>query len=59
MAALLIGYPKIMAGLLPFNAMWQNPASARTKLREDMRKLMSKRAIDLGGMIDKQWIQRD
>ena len=47
MTTLLVAYSKIATSLLPFNAMRQNPTSAHTKLRQDMRQLVSQSPFDL------------
>ena len=46
MTALLVANPKIAASLPPFNAMGQNPAPTRTKLRQNMRQLMPQSPIN-------------
>jgi len=38
---LLIGDSQIDTGMLPLVTMWRNPPSTSTKLRENMRQLMS------------------
>jgi hypothetical protein len=52
MTTLLVANPKIAASLPPFNAMGQNPAPARTKLRQNMRQLVVQRSVDFGGMMN-------
>jgi hypothetical protein len=56
---LLIANSKSAASLPPFNAMRQNPASTRTKLREDMRQFMLQSSLDFGWMMNEPGIQRD
>ena len=46
MAAFFIANAKIAASLAPFRSMRQNATPAGPKLREKMRELMTKRAID-------------
>jgi len=57
--ALLIANPKVTASLPPFNAMRQNPAPTRTKLREDMRQFVLQSSLDFGWMMNELGIQRD
>jgi|SRR6266508_3603385 len=57
MTALLVANPKIAASLPPFKAMWQDPASARTKLRQDVRQLVPQSSLDFGGMMNEVGIQ--
>jgi hypothetical protein len=45
-AALFVANPKIAASLAPFRSMRQNATPSGAKLREKMRQLMAKRAID-------------
>jgi hypothetical protein len=52
MTTLLVANPKIAASLPPFNAMRQNPAPARTKLRQDMRQLVVQSSVDFGRMMN-------
>ena len=46
MAAFFIANAKIAASLAPFRSMRQKATPAGPKLREKMRELMTKRAID-------------
>jgi hypothetical protein len=48
---LLVSNPKIATSLPPFNAMRKNPASARTKLRQDMRQLVLQSSLDFGWVL--------
>src|SRR6266545_1926386 len=58
--ALAIWTPvKIAASLPPLNTMGQNPAPARTKLRQDMGQFVAQRLIDFGWMLKQPRIQRD
>ena len=57
--ALLVANPKIAASLPPFDAMRQNPAPARTKLRHDMRQFVLQSSLDFGRMMNELGIQRD
>jgi hypothetical protein len=47
MTAFFVRDPEIAAGLAPFLAMWSDPSAPGPELREQMRQLMPKRAIDL------------
>ena len=59
-AAFFIADAKIEASLAPFRSMRQNAAPAGPKLREKMRELMTKSAIDFGfSVFSKSWIQRN
>jgi hypothetical protein len=51
MTTLLVSNPKIATSLPPFNAMRQNPESARTKLRQDMRQLVLESSLDFGWVL--------
>ncbi len=56
-AAFFIANAKIAASLAPFRSMRQKAAPARPKLREKMRELMTKRAIDFRfSVFRKAWI---
>ena len=59
MTALLVADPKIAASRPPFNAMRQNPAPARTKLRQNMSQFMAQSAIDFRRMVNQPRIQRN
>jgi len=50
--ALFVANPKIAARLPPFKAMRQNPAPARTKLRQDMRQFVLQSSLDFGRMMN-------
>ena len=59
-AAFFIANAKIAASLAPFRSMRQKAALAGPKLREKMRELMTKRAIDFRfSVFSKSWIQRN
>ena len=56
-AAFFIANAKIAASLAPFRSMRQKAVPARPKLREKMRELMTKRAIDFRfSVFRKAWI---
>ena len=52
MTTLLVANPKIAASLPPFNAMRQNPAPARAKLRQYMRQFVVQSSVDFGRMMN-------
>jgi len=59
-AAFFIANAKIAASLAPFKSMRQKAAPAGPKLREEMRELMTKRAINFHfSVFRKSWIQRN
>jgi len=59
-AAFFIAKAKIAASLAPFRSMRQKASPAGPKLREKMRELMTKRAINLRfSVFRKSWIQRN
>jgi hypothetical protein len=57
--AFFVADPKIAARLTPLGAVRRNPATTSAKLCENMRQLMSQRAIDFTGMLRDLRIQRD
>jgi hypothetical protein len=59
MAALLVADFQIVASPPPLDAMRQNLMPARAKLREKMRQLVPKRAIEFDRMMNKLRIQGD
>ncbi len=57
MAAFFIANAKIAASLAPFRSMRQKATPAGPKLREKMRELMTKRAIDFRlSLFRESWI---
>jgi len=59
-AACFIADAKIATSLVPFRSMRQNAAPASPKLREKMRELMTKSAIDFRfSVFSNSWIQRN
>jgi hypothetical protein len=59
MIALLVADFQIVASPPPLDAMRQNPMPAGAKLREKMRQLVPKRAIEFDRMMNKLRIQGD
>jgi hypothetical protein len=57
--ALLVANPEIAASLPPFNAMWQSPVPACTKLRQNMRQFVLQSSFDFGWIMNELGIQRD
>ena len=55
--ALLVANPEIAASLPPFNAMWQSPVPACTKLRQNMRQFVLQSSVDLSRMMNELGIQ--
>jgi len=53
MTTLFISDSQVATSLSPVGAMGQDPLSASTKLRENVRKFMEKRSIDLTWMMNK------
>ena len=52
MTALLVCDSQIAASLSPLGAVWQNSASPRTELSEDMSKLVAQRTIDFDRIVE-------
>ena len=56
MTTLLVCDSQIATSLLPLGSVRRNPPPACSKLRENMSKLVTQRAIDFFGVLNQPWV---